>query len=232
MSTIKDALADATDVLEQDGPHEFTEETLTKATHAARSARAAVFEGYRNLRTDGMAIQHRTLRAVLMRLHGVKADGEKAFNARLKHILDLGLIEDRRGEGERRRTYGLVDVLEMALCLQLQRSYVPPATAVRFIVDNRVHLDKFWSEGPLGRAPWLYLEVDAFAAIGGSDRDKGRGSRGNEAGTISLSRLAHLSAEAVPPSSLVIDTTDLQRRVGDQLVRAGVRAAVLADAPE
>lgn len=232
MSIIKDALADAMNVIEREGLDKSGCQIIKVATTAALANRADVFTGYRNLRDGGLAIQHRTLRTVLMRLHGVKTGGEKAFNARLKHILDLGIIEDRRSQGERRRTYGLVDVLEIALCLQLQRSYVPPATAVRFIVDNRVTLDKFWSEGPRGRAPWLYLEVDAFAAIGGTDRDKGRGSRGNETGTISVSRLAHLSAEAVPPSTLVIDTTDLQRRVGDQLVAAGVSAAVLADASQ
>lgn len=229
MSTIKDAVSAAMDVIERDGPDEYTNETLGVATAAARAARAAIFKGYRDLRIVGLAIQHRTLRTILMRLHGVNpVDGEKAFNARLKHILDLGLIEDRRGKGERRRTYGLVDVLEIALCLQMQRSYVPPATAVRFIIDNRVHLDKFWSEGPLGRAPWLYIEVDAFTAIGGTGRESGRGSRGNEAGTIRLGRLASISGDAVPPSTLVIDTADLQRRVDNQLVQTGVREAIAA----
>ncbi|WP_454279441.1 hypothetical protein [Sphingomonas sp. Marseille-Q8236] len=221
MSTIKDALLDAEDALADGEP---SAGLLERAADMVRRQRAAIHTAYDDLRADDMRIQHRTLRSVLMRLHGV-ADGEAAFNARLKHILALGLVEDQRGEGERRRTYGLIDVLEIALCLQLQRSYVPPATAVRFVVDNRVHLDKFWSEGPKGRAPRLYVEVDAFAAIGTAGRTAGRGSRGNEVGTISLSRMSHLGVEAVPPSSLMIDTADLQRRVHDQLVREGAREA-------
>jgi len=217
MSRIKDALIEAED-LGLDVSHVGV---LSKAVALLDRHYASNRPWYDDLRSNGARIQHRALRTVLMRLHGV-TDGEAAFNARLKHILALGLVEDHRGEGERRRTYGLVDVLEIALCLQLQRSYVPPATAVRFVVDNRVHLDKFWSQGPKGQAPRLYVEVDAFAAIGGAGRGAGRGSRGNETGTISLSRMAHLAADAVPPSSLVIDTADLQRRVHDQLARLGI----------
>lgn len=116
-------------------------------------------------------------------------------------------------------------MLEIALCLQLQRSHVPPATAVRFVLATRERLDGFWLEGLRGSAPRLYVEVDAFAAIGEADRTGGRGSRGNEVGTISLDRLSHLSAEAMPPPALVIDTVDLQRRVHDQIAFAGARAA-------
>lgn len=226
MSTIKDAVIDAEDALAAAGRDEYTPAELAKATDASRRTRAELMAAYDDLRQDSMSIQHRTLRTVLMKLHGVKPDAEGAFNARLKHVLDLDLIEDRRGQDERRRTYGLVDVLEIALCLQLQRCYVPPATAVRFIIKNRLTLDKFWSQGKTGHAPRLYIEMDAFAAIGDEGRDKRRGSRGNEIGTISLDRLAHLRAEAMPPSSLTIDTVDLQRRVDDQLVRVGAIKAV------
>jgi hypothetical protein len=226
MSTIKDALAAAEDEL---GGEQHTSEQLADATTAARRRAAEILVSYDDLRADGMRIQHRTLRTVLMRLHGV-TDGEPAFNARLKHILSLGLVAAKRNDGRGRRTYGLIDVLEIALCLQLQRSYVPPAAAVRFVTGNRAHLDKFWSEAPKGAAPRLYVEVDAFAAIGGEGRAGGRGSRGNEVGTISLRRMAHLGADAVPPSSLVIDMADLQRRVHDQLVRAGARDVVASNA--
>ncbi|WP_156029164.1 hypothetical protein [Sphingobium sp. DC-2] len=222
MSTIKTALHDAQEAV-ADIADQVSPEEMEQAASEARRSRSAIFAGYDDLRSVRMAIQHRVLRAVLMKLHGVQPVGEDAFNARLKHILDLELVTDRRPNGRGWRTYGLVDVFEIALCLQLQRSFIPPATAVRFIVENRAYLDKFWSEGAKGSAPRLYVEVDAFAAIGATGRDNGRGSRGNEVGTISMSRLGHLDADAIPPSSLIIDLNDLQRRVQDQLVRVGVR---------
>lgn len=226
MSHIKTAMEDVRASVGSDAFHELARRDLDNGVAAAMRSRADIADAYGNLREAGPRIQHRALRDILMRLHGIQPDGTAAFNARLKHLLDQGLIADQRPEGRRRRVYRLVDVLEIALCLQLQRSYVPPATAVRFVIDNRVRLDQFWSERPSDIAPRLFIEVDAFAAIGAKGREMGRGSRGNETGTISLSRLGHLNAEAIPPSTLVIDTFDLQRRVHDQLARESVRAAV------
>lgn len=228
MGHIKDVLIDAEQALDR---HTLqpSEDEREIAFQAAVRARLSVSDSYDDLRKGReVALQHRELRDVLMSLHGVKPSGTKAFNARLKHILDQDLVDDRREDGRGRRTYNLVDVLEISLCLQLQRSYVPPTAAVRFVRENREFLDELWMQGRKGMPPRLNLEVDAFAAIGDVSRANGKGSRGNETNTISIDRLAHLRPGAIPPSVLSIDTGDLQRRVENEIIQAAANEAVRA----
>ncbi len=161
----------------------------------------------------GNEIQHRTLRAILARIHGVQDSGVAAFNARLKHLLDLGLIPDRRPNGRGRRTYRLVDIYNMALCLQLQRCFVPPATAVRFVIDNAPFLDDLWKEIATPSNQYLEIAVDAFAVLGAPDREGGKGARGNESNALAIGRLGPHREGVIQPSSISIDIMELQVQV-------------------
>lgn len=171
----------------------------------------SLFGEHSSLRAVQMTVQHRHLRAALMQIHNVSTSGTDAFNARLKHILELGLIPDTRPDGKGWRTYGLVDALEISLCLQMQRAFVPPATAVRFIIDHRDAIDPLWKQAAEESHTYLALDVDAFAAIGNSGREKGRGSRGNEVGTIRI-RPGRESAP-LTGSSLMIDMNDILTQI-------------------
>ncbi|HEV2567080.1 hypothetical protein [Sphingomonas sp.] len=223
MSAIKNAMHDAMDALGEEAFDSLLANDVDRAIDEVIEQRKAIEQAYEQLRSGGLEVQHQTLRTVLMRLHGVQPEGTPAFNARLKHLLEMGLITDRRVLGRGRRSYRLVDILELALCLQLQRSYVPPATAVRFVMVNRDHLDKVWVGGSTGNQTPLHLRVDALAAIGDASRTMGRGSRGNETGTISLTRMRHPGPKAVPPATLTVDMLHLQLLVHDHLVRAAVQ---------
>ncbi len=179
--------------------------------------RPRLFTEHASLRSVQMTVQHRHLRAALMQIYSVSDNGEGAFNARLKHIFELGLIPDNRPEKKGWRTYSFIDALEISLCLQLQRSFVPPAIAVRFIVEHREQIDHLWKVAADKDCTILSVEVDAFAAIGGVGREKGRGSRGNETGTIRILPELEASASALGRSSLALDLSHIITQILAQL---------------
>jgi hypothetical protein len=216
MSNIKDVLGDNEQALARTGA-QLDPAILREVVDAALGTHIALDHDISNVRSPQLEIQHRILKAVLMRLHGVQKIGEAAFNSRLKHLLDLGLIEDRRLNGRGRRTYGLVDVFEMALCLQLQRSFIPPATAVRFVTENREALDQRWAEFRTPHRRSLDIAMDAFAMIGDKGREDGKGARGNECHALAIGTLPRPANGSLRPSILSVDLVDLQWKVVTEL---------------
>lgn len=216
MSYIKDILGDMEQAQDRTGA-QLDRDQLGKVANDAIGNHNALGHAISNLRSANIELQHRTLRAVLMRLHGVQDAGEAAFNSRLKHLLDLGLIADKRPNGKGRRTYHLVDVFEMALCLQLQRSFIPPATAVRFVTENREALDQRWAEFRTSHRPSLDIAMDAFAMIGDKGREDGKGARGNESHALAIGTLPRPANGSLRPSILSVDLVDLQWKVMNEL---------------
>lgn len=216
MSQIKAVLADVEQALDRTEA-QVERDDFDKLMDLAIDNHVAIHHDIDNPRAPNLELQHRTLREVLMRLHGIQESGEAAFNSRLKHLLDLGLIEDRRPEGRGRRTYRLVDVLEMALCLQLQRSFIPPATAVRFVLENRDVLDRRWAEFKAPRTRCIDIAMDAFAMIGDKGREDGKGARGNETGALAVGTLLRTANGSLRPSLLSVDLVDLQWKVVNEI---------------
>jgi hypothetical protein len=180
-------------------------------------SRKGIFTEHASLRSVQMEVQHRHLRTALMQMHTISPTAEDAFNARLKHILELGLIPDKRPDGRGWRTYGLVDMLEISLCLQLQRAFIPPATAVRFVTNHRDEIDILWKAAADRLEAYLTLEVDAFSAIGTPGREKGRGSRGNETGTIRITQASASSTTPLQSTTLIINLGDMLAQILSKL---------------
>ena len=105
----------------------------------------------------------------------------------------------------------------MALCLQLQRCFIPPATAVRFVTDNRKALDQRWTEFSNSHQRYLDIAMDAFAMIGDKGREDGKGARGNENNALAISTLPRQSNGLLHPSTLGVDLVDLQWKVINEL---------------
>lgn len=172
-----------------------------------------------------VAFEHRTVRQMLMDITGVEEAGVAAFDARLKHVIQLGLIDDRRPGGRGRRRYDLQDAVVLALCFTLQRSFVPPALAVDFIRTHRTIIDGLLPRVRDGENPTIMvvLEVDAFAGIGDVQSAGERKTRGSPAeGAVRfVNKGPSRPGFKATSSRLVIDLNDLAKRVCSVLVSLG-----------
>ncbi|WP_242096093.1 hypothetical protein [Sphingomonas sp. CROZ-RG-20F-R02-07] len=168
------------------------------------------------------AIDHGTLRILLMNLVGVTQEAHGAFDARLKHTLGQGIILDDRPRGDKgprgHRRYLLMDVLQLALVFQLQRGLVDPAAAAAFVIQNREKLEVLWVEASGARDHyWLEIEIDAYAAIGGERKGRPSGRVGALAFPGSRAR----RGIAEPAPVLRLDLAALRDRVGSSMLILG-----------
>lgn len=150
-----------------------------------------------------MRLRHRVTRELLADTLQIPPSRLPAFNARLKYLLSLGLIPDRR-EGGHWQRYRLADIFEMAIAVQLERCFVAPGEAVRFIVESRDSLRQVWWRSLIkGDSFSVSIRVDALALEADSSP------------RLELQRGHHACSSLLPV--LVLDISHLIDRIVEQV---------------
>ena len=178
---------------------------------------------------EPVAIKHGALKTALMRTLGVRDEGEGPFNARMKTFLLLGLFGPIGIQRERRNYgYSLTSTLKWAVAMSLQRAYVPPSAAVDFLHRHDHDLQRMFRHLRNGDGPPLRLRIniEALQPLGDEQRSKGRGSRGGEAGTLSLGGATRTPFDAAAAAPVLdLDLREIGNKLFVNLVDAGVSAA-------
>lgn len=144
-------------------------------------------EGVEQVQDVGFHIGHAVLRSTLFAALRMPDDYEAAFSARLKRTITLFRPKKARtGRRTGNRRYGLRDVLEIALSLQLQRAFVSDGSASEFIMRERPTLHAAWARGLAKHDAFvLNLPIDAFA-VNDARRPQGTDNPSNP--SISIGR--------------------------------------------
>jgi hypothetical protein len=161
-----------------------------------------------------------------MKTVGIEDGALAAFNSRLRHMLSQGLGPEEppspSGRG-RRHEYSVLDTLNLALALQIQRAFVDPAVAATFILQERARLTSAWRQSAGTLKPfWLELELDAFAGIARGQAGAGR------RGAIRIAEGRQPEIGVQPAPRLRIDLAAIVNRVGGALIFAGISSSAMA----
>lgn len=182
------------------------------------------------------AIRHTVLRNGLLQMFGLPARGADAMSARLKALMGGGLRRQTSAKPGRGKAYRieLIEALDVALALFLQRAFVPPTAAISFLQEHRNNIDRHWRKAASGEQSRITVSVDAFALLGGTTARTGRFSQ-DATGTIEMiacRHVARMKGQKIGPPSITIDLQALHSALTECLLACGMPSGDLRTAEE
>lgn len=170
------------------------------------------------------------MREPLLHAFGIPGSSAHTLSERLKTILRLCVGRNRGtapGRGRACRNC-LLEVLDAALAVTLQRAFIPPTAIAAMLVEHRHELEASWARAWSRCAEIIVVEIDAFS---GNDRAGQRTGRFSEdtTGTLTLGvsgrRVRRAALVAAP--GIEIDLDQLYSLVIRGLFHVGIPLAEL-----